>query len=395
MSKPATPEVKKDPSTEERQKSFRKRVDQNDPPTKDVPLPKDGSASKELKEPVSTGGTPLKSARDFTKQPLNLKALIAQHFQGPPSRMDYNIEEIYEVLDKAKASFMKQPSLLEIRPPMNICGDIHGQFTDLMNIFNSVGLPYKKSYLFLGDYVDRGRHSLEVIMLLMMFKIRYPDNTFLLRGNHELKNINRVYGFRTELRSRFRLEGDTVYVKFNEVFSHMPLAAIVGKKILCMHGGLSPLLKTLDDIRRIQRGKITLEKDSIEQDLLWADPEYGVKGFERNELRGISYYFGADVVKDMCRRLDIDVVIRAHQVVEYGYAFFANRSLVTVFSAARYHPDTPNYGAVAQVGKNLELSFMQLKPKEAKEPCTTTVRKKPIRTMDDEEEDAPKQAKPQ
>ncbi|CAD5207981.1 unnamed protein product [Bursaphelenchus xylophilus] len=393
MSQPAPLEDKKELTTEERQKSFRKRVDQNDPPTKDVPLSKDGSAtSEDLKEPVSCG-TPLKSARDFAKQPLNIKALITQHFQGPPSRMDYNIDEIYEVLEQAKASFMKQPSLLEVRPPMNICGDIHGQFTDLMNIFNSVGLPFKKSYLFLGDYVDRGRHSLEVIMLLFMFKIRYPDNTFLLRGNHELKNINRVYGFRAELRSRFRLDGDNLYVKFNEVFSHMPLAAIVGKRILCMHGGLSPLLKTLDDIRRIQRGKLTLEKDSIEQDLLWADPEYGIKGFQKNEMRGVSYYFGADVVKNMCRRLDIDVVIRAHQVVEYGYAFFANRSLVTVFSAARYHPDTPNYGAVAQVGKDLELSFMQLKPKEAKEPCTTTGRKF-IRTMDEDDDETPQPAKP-
>ena len=153
-----------------------------------------------------------------------------------------------------------------------------------------------------------------------------------------------------------------LYDHFNEIFCELPLAAIVEGKILCMHGGLSPELCHLDDIRKIKRPLVVVR--GLAQDLLWSDPELGVKGFQPNKIRAVSYVFGEDAVQDKCKQLNIDMVIRAHQVVEFGYAFFANRRLVTVFSAARYHEDMCNFAAVVQVDGNLELSFMQLKPSE-------------------------------
>uniref|UniRef100_A0A7I4Y8A3 Serine/threonine-protein phosphatase n=1 Tax=Haemonchus contortus TaxID=6289 RepID=A0A7I4Y8A3_HAECO len=226
------------------------------------------------------------------------------------------------------------------------------------------GLPFKQRYLFLGDYVDRGRHSLEVIMLLLALRIQFPRKVFLLRGNHELSNINRVYGFNAEIRQRYRnlVESKALYDHFNEVFAQMPLAALVAGRILCMHGGLSPSLNSLDDIRKLQRPLRVVR--GLAQDLLWADPETGTKGFQQNKIRAVSHIFGEDTVRDKCKQLNIDLIIRAHQVVEFGYAFFCGRSLITVFSAARYHEELVNYAAVVKVDASLELSFVQLKPQE-------------------------------
>lgn len=259
--------------------------------------------------------------------------------------------------------------LLELQAPMNICGDTHGQYSDLLRIFNSCGAPTKVQYLFLGDYIDRGRHSVEVITLLFALKLAVPKKVHLLRGNHELKAINKNYGFYAEIRDRFKMGNladvpDKLYNHFNQVFTYMPLAAIVSKRILCMHGGISPHLKSLDDIRGIGLPLETAKSNPLACDLLWADPEKGAKGYEPNKIRAISHIFGKKEVDELCKRLDIDLIIRAHQVVEYGYAFFADRRLITVFSASRYQDELHNYAAVVIVNRMLELSFVQLKPEE-------------------------------
>ncbi|KAF1770422.1 hypothetical protein GCK72_002240 [Caenorhabditis remanei] len=257
--------------------------------------------------------------------------------------------------------------LLELQAPVNICGDTHGQYNDLLRIFNSCGAPTKHQYLFLGDYIDRGRHSLEVIILLFALKLAVPKKVHLLRGNHELKAINKNYGFFGELKARFRTgvqQAESLYIHFNQVFSYMPLAAIVSKRILCMHGGISPHLRSLDDIRAIPLPLETAKSHLLACDLLWADPEKTANGFEPNKIRAISHIFGKKEVDELCKRLDIDLIVRAHQVVEYGYAFFADRRLITVFSASRYQDELHNYAAVVIVNRMLELSFVQLKPEE-------------------------------
>uniref|UniRef100_A0AC34F9L3 Serine/threonine-protein phosphatase n=1 Tax=Panagrolaimus sp. ES5 TaxID=591445 RepID=A0AC34F9L3_9BILA len=362
------------------------------------PAKDDASKSSKERKSLKEGGkskiadTPGKSSKSkkekesvSKKEPekkLQLKDLIRKHLLAGSVRMEYELWELHQLLDMAKISMQKKSTLIDVRTPVNICGDIHGQYGDLMRIFNSCGMPFKSRYLFLGDYVDRGRHSLEVIVLLFACQIQFPNNIFLLRGNHELSNINRVYGFHAELRTRYRsvLDSKQLYDHFNEIFSEMPLAAIVEGKILCMHGGLSPELNHLDDIRKIKRPLLIVR--GLAQDLLWADPESGVKGFQPNKIRAVSHVFGEDAVQSKTKQLGIDMVIRAHQVVEFGYAFFANRQLVTVFSAARYHEDLCNFAAVVQVDDRLELAFMQLKPSEFDQQK----KEKIVATMDCDEE---------
>ncbi|TKR63129.1 hypothetical protein L596_027001 [Steinernema carpocapsae] len=297
----------------------------------------------------------------FPREPLKLSRFIKKHLILGDVKIDYDYRDIFELLDRALVVFQKCPALVDVPAPINVCGDIHGQYRDLMWIFSACGMPYKNRYLFLGDYVDRGPRSLEVIVLLLSLKVQFPKSIFLLRGNHELKNINKVYGFFKELQSRFNCYLK-LYDKFNEVFAEMPLAATIRGKILCMHGGLSPSLKKLDDIRQLKKPLVSVKECPLAQDLLWSDPQPGVEGFKPNKVRAVSHVFGEDAVEAKLKQLDLGMVIRAHQAVEFGYAFFAKRRLITVFSASEYNSDLCNFAAVAQIDKELQVSFTQFKP---------------------------------
>ncbi len=138
---------------------------------------------------------------------------------------------------------MKQPMFLELEAPLMVCGDIHGQFYDLLRLFEFGGFPPENNYLYLGDYVDRGKHNLETICLLLAYKVKYPENFFLLRGNHESDTINRIYGFFAECKRRYNIK---MWKKFTDCFNCLPVAALIEDKILCMHGGLSPELTHLN-----------------------------------------------------------------------------------------------------------------------------------------------------
>ncbi len=247
-------------------------------------------------------------------------------------------------------------------------GDIHGQFYDLLRIFEYGGYPGDSNYLFLGDYVDRGKNSLETICLLLAFKIKYKENFFLLRGNHEAENINRVYGFYDECKKRYNVK---LWKLFCDTFNCLPVAALIDDKILCMHGGISPQLNDLDQINKINRpteipeeGKKNLILGLL-CDLLWADPDHEVNGWKENE-RGVSVIFSSKVVESFLEKHDLDLICRAHQVVEEGYEFFANRRLITLFSAPNYCGEFDNAGAMMSVDESLMCSFKILKPIKAK-----------------------------
>jgi serine/threonine-protein phosphatase PP1 catalytic subunit len=159
-------------------------------------------------------------------------------------------EEVRGLCLRAREIFINQPILLELEAPLKICGDIHGQYTDLLRLFEDGGYPPEANYLFLGDYVDRGKQSLESICLLLAYKIKYPENFFLLRGNHECASINRIYGFYDECKRRYNIK---LWKTFTDCFNCLPVAALVNDKVLCMHGGLSPELSSIDQIKRIMR----------------------------------------------------------------------------------------------------------------------------------------------
>ena len=264
--------------------------------------------------------------------------------------------EIKGLCYRAKDILMGQPMLLELEAPLKIAGDIHGQYADLLKLFELAGFPPESNYLFLGDYVDRGNQSLEVICLLLAFKVKYPENFFLLRGNHECASINRLYGFYDECKRRYNIK---LWKVFTEVFNCLPIAAVIDDKIFCMHGGLSPELTKLDQIQRIMR-PIEVPDAGLLCDLLWADPSPDTKGWTEGD-RGVSYTFGADVLSTFLQKHDLDLVCRAHQVVEDGYEFFGNKQLVTIFSAPNYCGEFDNNGAVMSVDESLLCSFQILK----------------------------------
>lgn len=236
--------------------------------------------------------------------------------------------EIFAICSAAREVFLGQPALLELSAPVKIVGDIHGQYTDLIRMFEMCGFPPNSNYLFLGDYVDRGKQSLETILLLLCYKLKFPENFFLLRGNHECANVTRVYGFYDECKRRCNIK---VWKAFVDTFNTLPIAAIVAQKIFCVHGGLSPSLAHMDDIRQIAR-PTDVPDYGLLNDLLWSDPADMENDWESNE-RGVSYCFGKKVIMEFLQRHDFDLVCRAHMVVEDGYEFFNDRILVTVFSA--------------------------------------------------------------
>lgn len=276
-------------------------------------------------------------------------------------------QEIKYVLNKSRSIFLDQPTLLRLSPPVKIVGDIHGQFHDLIRIFNSCGYPPYTNYLFLGDYVDRGYKSLETILLLLCYKIKYPENFFMLRGNHESANITKIYGFYDECKRRLpSISGNhKLWKTFVDVFNALPIAATINDKIFCIHGGLSPDLVDLKQIENIKR-PTDIPDNGLLADLLWSDPDPLIKNFSptnwpKND-RGVSYCFGKKHVDYFCLKFKMDLIVRGHMVVEDGYEFFDKRKLVTVFLAPNYCGEFDNYGAIMSVDKSLCCSFELIKP---------------------------------
>jgi len=261
----------------------------------------------------------------------------------------------------ARSVFLDQSALLELEAPLKICGDVHGQYHDLLRLFEYGGFPPESNYLFLGDYVDRGKQSLETIILLFAYKTKFPDNFFLLRGNHECASITRIYGFYDECKRRYNIK---LWKQFCDVFNCMSVCALIDEKIMCMHGGLSPEISSFDQVRRLVRPTDVPDTGMI-CDLLWADPDKDIAGWAEND-RGVSFIFGPDVVTSFLQKQDLDLVCRAHQVVEDGYEFFAKRQLITLFSAPNYCGEFDNAGAMMSIDETLMCSFKVLKPVKKK-----------------------------
>ncbi|XP_014250762.1 serine/threonine-protein phosphatase alpha-3 isoform-like [Cimex lectularius] len=299
------------------------------------------------------------------KQVLDVDKTIAHLLEVGKRKHDKQMTlaewQIRDLCQIARDILLSQPMLLELCSPVNIVGDIHGQFQDLLRHLDKLGYPPSANYLFLGDYVDRGKNSLETICLLLAYKIKYPNNFFLLRGNHECASINRVYGFYDECKRRYTVK---LWKTFTDLFNCLPVAALIESTIFCMHGGLSPQLVDLNQIKKIPR-PLDVPESGLVCDLLWGDPDERVVGWGQND-RGVSYVFGTDVVRWFLRRHRVSLIVRAHQVVEDGYQFFSKRGLLTLFSAANYCGEFDNAGAVMSVSEDLTCCFSILPPDKKK-----------------------------
>jgi len=277
---------------------------------------------------------------------------------------DINIplKDLLFIIKETTTVFKSQPMLLGIPEPddvnLNICGDIHGQFTDLIDIFKTCGFPSDVDYLFLGDYVDRGKNSIESITLLFCFKLLYPSRFNLLRGNHECSSLSKQYGFYDECVRRYG--NDTIWKSFTGCFEYMPVSAVVGKAIFCVHAGIPRTLNDLEDINNIER-PVEIPDEGLLCDLLWSDPNLSNEPGWAPSERGVSYMYGPDVVKTFLEKHDLNLICRSHEAVEKGYEFFSDQSLVTIFSAKNYCGSYENNGGVMIVRKNLRCSFKIIK----------------------------------
>uniref|UniRef100_A0A1I7Z071 Serine/threonine-protein phosphatase n=1 Tax=Steinernema glaseri TaxID=37863 RepID=A0A1I7Z071_9BILA len=306
-----------------------------------------------------------KVPEDFKYKKLLNDLIRRTRGTGAP-KVEYDYKELVQLALDAREVVAEECSLLEVRAPCVIVGDIHGQYIDLHRIFtlfdnekNASNEPSSARYLFLGDYVDRGSESLECITFLCLMKLLQPKRYNLLRGNHETQPINRIYGFFQEVNTKMDNadEAFEVWRAFNDLFAMLPLAALVQNRILCMHGGISPHIESLDDIRSIRRPLEDPNQVPVACDLLWSDPMTDFDGYKHNNIRGVGVYFGEDMVIKLLDKLKLQLIMMMN-----GYGFFCKRRLVTVFSAPRYYPEKPNRGAVMEVDRRLKTRFRIINP---------------------------------
>ncbi|GKZ26486.1 hypothetical protein AbraIFM66951_005822 [Aspergillus brasiliensis] len=240
-------------------------------------------------------------------------------------------DEVRILCDKAKEVVQPESNVHPVKCPVTVCGDIHGQFHDLIELFLIGGPCPDTNYLFMGDYVDRGYHSVETVCLLVALKIRYPQRITILRGNHESRQITQVYGFYDECLRKYG--SANVWQYLTDLFDYFPITALVEKDIFCLHGGLSPSIDTLDNIRALDRMQEPPHEGPM-CDLLWSDPDertgWGISP------RGAGYTFGIDISEAFNHNNGLTLVARAHQMVMDGYLWSHPESLVTVFSGMYY-----------------------------------------------------------
>ncbi|KAF9186682.1 Serine/threonine-protein phosphatase 4 catalytic subunit [Haplosporangium sp. Z 767] len=263
--------------------------------------------------------------------------------------------EVKELCLKAREILVEESNVQRVDAPVTVCGDIHGQFHDLKKLFEVGGECPTTNYLFMGDFVDRGHHSVETFLLLLALKASgYPDRITLIRGNHESRQITKVYGFYDECFQKFG--SANVWRYCCEIFDYLSLSAIIDDRIFCVHGGLSPSINTIDQIRTIDRMQEVPHNGAM-CDLLWSDPDPDSSTGWGLSPRGAGFLFGNSVAKPFLHNNGLELIARAHQLVMEGYKLMFDDTVVTVWSAPNYCYRCGNVAAILEIDSNLNKSY--------------------------------------
>ncbi|EJT97126.1 Metallo-dependent phosphatase [Dacryopinax primogenitus] len=261
-------------------------------------------------------------------------------------------QDLLNLCTTVRLHLLESPNIVPLSSPVTVCGDLHGQFWDLLELFRKGGDVPSTRYVFMGDFVDRGYHSLETFSLLMALKVRYPAHVTLLRGNHESRQITQVYGFYDECHRKY---GSSLpWRTCCSVFDLLPLSATIDDSILCVHGGLSPDIRTLDQVRVLSRAQEVPHEGAF-CDLMWSDPD-DIPTWAVSP-RGAGWLFGSPVTHEFTYLNSLSLIARAHQLVQEGYKFMFDHKLVTVWSAPNYCYRCGNLASVLAVREGGGLGF--------------------------------------
>ena len=272
-------------------------------------------------------------------------------------------EVIIDICNQVSELFKNEDILLNLkRSNVHIIGDLHGNLFDILRFIKKIGLPNESqaTYIFLGDIVDRGEFSFETVLIIFIMKILFPQNVYVIRGNHEFDSTCYEGGFKEDITKLYDID---TYNSFLNVFSYLPLAALVNSQIFCVHGGIGPNFHSLDQISQIKRPLNDYKDDDILISLLWSDPEDSIQEFKES-YRGTGYIFGCDAFERFIQKNNINLIIRGHECVDKGFKFSFGGKLITVFSASKYCGCAHNSAAIIQLIDGFDPVAIEFDPIE-------------------------------
>lgn len=253
-------------------------------------------------------------------------------------------EKIFSALiEEASQIISQQPQLIHVSAPVYVVGDLHGNLRDLLRIFSLTSSPALSKFIFLGDYIDRGEFSVEVMIILLVAIVNFPQNVIMLRGNHEINSINSKYGFHEQLLKIYGPESK-LFEKFNNFFSFLSLSAIIDNKILCLHGGICPNL-SISYLQNLT--KPIQDPEGIELNILWSDPILTIPDFSPS-ARGYGCNYGFSAISHFLRNENLELLLRGHECVIRGIEHLFSKKVYTVFSSSNYL-DSNNQGGIALI----------------------------------------------